>query len=39
MMSEPDVRELFLQAIAHNDSAAMRKGIAILFGHRGWTLS
>ena len=38
-MSDPDVRELFLQAIAHNDSAAMREGIEHLFGLTGDGLS
>ena len=38
-MSDPDVRELFLQAIAHNDSAAMREGIERLLGLAGDGLS
>ncbi len=38
-MSDPDVRELFLQAIAHDDSAAMREGIERLFGITGDGLS
>ena len=38
-MSDPDVRELFLQAIAHNDSAAMREGIEHLLGLAGDGLS
>ncbi len=38
-MSDSDVRELFLQAIAHDDSAAMREGIERLFGLTGDGLS
>jgi hypothetical protein len=38
-MSDPDVRDLFVQAIAHNDSAAMREGIERLFGLTGGGLS
>jgi hypothetical protein len=38
-MSDPDVRELFRQAVTHNDSAAMRKGIDSLFGLTGNGLS
>ena len=38
-MSDPDVRELFLRAIAHDDSAAMREGVELLFGLAGDGLS
>ena len=38
-MSDPDVRALFLRAIAANDSAAMREGIECLFGLTGDGLS
>jgi len=38
-MSDPDVRELFLRAVTHNDSAAMREGIERLFGLTGDGLS
>jgi hypothetical protein len=38
-MSDPDVRELFLRAVTHNDSAAMREGLERLFGLTGDGLS
>ncbi len=38
-MSDRDVRELFLRAIADDDSAAMREGIERLFGLTGDGLS
>ena len=38
-MSDPDVRALFLRAVAANDSAAMREGIECLFGLTGDGLS
>jgi hypothetical protein len=38
-MSDPDVRALFLRAVADNDAAAMREGIECLFGLTGDGLS
>jgi hypothetical protein len=38
-MGDPDVRELFLRAVTHNDSAAMREGVERLFGLTGEGLS
>ncbi len=38
-MSDTEVRKLFLRAIAGDDPAAMREGIALLFGLNGHGLS
>ncbi len=38
-MSDLDVRQLFLQAIAHDDAAAMREGIERMLGLTGRGLS
>jgi hypothetical protein len=39
IVSDLDVRQLFVQAIAHDDAAAMREGIERLFGLTGDGLS